>query len=95
MGEHYNYTLDFTNGAGQDADGNPVLMLLTGTGFPDGEFTMRISGEEHNVKIDSNGNWTFNFAPYKSVTDLSDLFRSNYYVYSFNAQFFNNRKLRI
>lgn len=92
MGEHYNYTLDFTNGAGQDADGNPVLMLLTGTGYPKAQVTIKINGEEHYVNIDSNGNWAFNFAPYKSVTDLSEMFHSKY-MYSFNSQFFNNRKI--
>lgn len=44
MGKHYTYTLDFSDGAGQDADGNLIFpeKVISGTAY--GSFTYKVGG---------------------------------------------------
>ena len=75
MGKRYNYTLDFTNGAGQQNNGDPVLVLIKGTSNSSNSFRININGSK-NVYVDSNGKFVFNVGPYSSVTNMSDMFQS-------------------
>lgn len=73
MGKRYDYTLDFTNGAGQQKNGDPVLMLMHGTCKSSNSFNININGNKQ-VLVDSNGNWVFNVKPYSGVTNMSQMF---------------------
>ena len=73
MGKRYDYTLDFTNGAGQQKNGDPVLVLIKGTSYSSEPFSININGGK-GVYVDSNGNWVFNVGPYSSVTDMDSMF---------------------
>ena len=73
MGKRYDYTLDFTNGAGQQNNGDPVLVLIKGTCNSSNSFNINIDGKKQ-VFVDSNGKWVFNVEPYSSVTNMSQMF---------------------
>ena len=74
MGKRYDYTLDFTNGAGQQKNGDPVLVLIKGTSNSSEPFKILIDWEKREVLVDSNGNWVFNVEPYSSATNMSQMF---------------------
>mgnify|MGYP004695589335 FL=1 len=44
MGKRYDYSLDFTNGAGQQNNGDPVLVLIKGTSNSSKPFRINING---------------------------------------------------
>ena len=73
MGKRYDYTLDFTNGAGQQENGDPVLVVIKGTSNSSNSFKININGGKQ-VLVDSNGKWVFNVEPYSSVTNMSQMF---------------------
>ena len=73
MGKRYDYTLDFTNGAGQQNNGDPVLILIKGTSNSSKSFNIRINGSK-GVRVDSNGKWVFNLEPYSGITNMEDMF---------------------
>ena len=75
MGKRYNYTLDFTNGAGQQNNGDPVLVLIKGTSNSSNSFWININ-ESKMVYVDANGKFVFNVGPYSSVTNMHDMFQS-------------------
>ena len=73
MGKRYDYTLDFTNGAGQQNNGDPVLVLIHGTSNSSEPFTIKIFPEKQ-VLVDSNGKWVFNVGPYSRYEDMRNVF---------------------
>ena len=72
MGKRYDYTLDFTNGAGQLKNGDPVLVLIKGTSNSSKPFSIKLYWYRQ-VLVDSNGKWVFNIGPY-SGGDMRDMF---------------------
>ena len=88
MGKRYNYTLDFTNGAGQQNNGDPVLVLIKGTSNSSNSFRININGSK-NVYVDSNGKFVFNVGPYSSVTSMYEMFRNCRSLTSLDLSNFN------
>ena len=73
MGKRYDYTLDFTNGAGQQKDGDPVLVLIEGTCNSSKPFSTNFwPGKQ--VLVDSGGKWVFNVGPYSGYTNMRNIF---------------------
>lgn len=73
MGKRYDYTLDFTNGAGQQKNGDPVLVLIHGTSNSSEPFSINIFPKKQ-VLVDSNGKWVFNVGPYSRNEDMRNVF---------------------
>ena len=88
MGKRYDYTLDFTNGAGQQKNGDPVLVLIKGTSHSSEPFSININGGKQ-VLVDSNGKWVFNVRPYSGVTNMSDMFYYCYFLTSLDVSNLN------
>ena len=75
MGKRYDYTLDFTNGAGQQKNGDPVLILIKGTCSNSDPFEISFNFILYKkILVDSNGKWVYNIGPYSSVTPIRGLF---------------------
>ena len=88
MGKRYDYTLDFTNGAGQQKNGDPVLVLIKGTCNSSNSFNINIDGERQ-VHVDSNGKWVFNVGPNSSVTNTGEMFDGCYSLTSLDVSNLN------
>ena len=88
MGKRYDYTLDFSNGAGQLKNGDPVLVLIKGTSNSSEPFNITIN-EEKQVLVDSNGKWVFNVRPYSGVTNMSGMFYGCNKLTSLDLSHFN------
>ena len=88
MGKRYDYTLDFTNGAGQQNNGDPVLVLIKGTSNSSKPFRINIRGGAQ-VLVDSNGEWVFNVRPYSGVTSMSQMFYNCRSLTSLDLSHFN------
>ena len=76
MGKHYIYTLDFTKGAGQQIDGNPVLQLINGTCYSSDPIIIWINGTDKKLSVDSNGKWAFLIKPNFIITNMNYMFKS-------------------
>lgn len=75
MGKRYDYTLDFTNGAGQQQNGDPVLVLIKGTSSNSDPFEISFNFILYKkILVDSNGKWVYNIGPYSSFTPIRGLF---------------------
>ena len=92
MGKRYDYTLDFTNGAGQQENGESVLVLIKGTCNSSNSFNINIDGERQ-VHVDSNGKWVFNVGPYSDITTMYQMFFNCKNLTSLDVSSFNTSKV--